>query len=214
MLNLAENIDRQAIWFSMGAVESVEAGNFRVQTENGPISARQAKGCLIKPVKGDRVLMVCAGDDAFILNVLESEDTEAPAVISYPGDVKLHASGTLNLLGRQVDVGGAESVRVKSSRFDLSCLKILARFEESSIEGRLIKLRLDKMKTVVNSLETRANRVFDRFKRHYRRIDEFEDSAVGRVRLRVKKLFSLHSKSATIQAEERVKMDADKIILG
>ncbi len=73
---------------------------------------------------------------------------------------------------------------------------------------------MPKMKNTVTFLETEAERVLDRFRRHYRRVADFEDSRIGRLHCWVKDAFSLRSKSTSIQSKGRVQIDGDRIELG
>jgi hypothetical protein len=54
----------------------------------------------------------------------------------------------------------------------------------------------------------------ERVKRHYRRVEEFEDSRIGRITMWVNDLFSVKSKSTAIKSKDRVEVSADRILLG
>ena len=70
------------------------------------------------------------------------------------------------------------------------------------------------IKLAARNIDTVAERLIQKVKRSYRTVDEFEESKIGRLRLLVSNRFFLKSKNTTVLADETVKMDGKKILLG
>ena len=215
MHNLATKHDDRELWFGFGRVLEVGPDHFVVDSPAGAVTAEKAEGCLVAPQPGDRVLLACGGDEeAFILNVLKRSAPDSPAPIHLGENATLQAAGQLNVLAGKVEVEGTEATSLKTGEFSLSCVKGRARFGDFLFNGGLVSGRVDSIKTAARHVETTAARVIDRFKRHYRRIEEFEDSRIGRVTLWVGDLFSVNSRSTALKSKDRVEVDADRILLG
>jgi len=64
------------------------------------------------------------------------------------------------------------------------------------------------------AIETVCERFVARLERSYRLIRDFEETRSGRMRTIVTGLFHLAAGNANVQAEKRLKMNAEKIHLG
>jgi len=73
-------------------VETVDRGALLVRgAEVETVAARRAVSCLVTPVPGDRVLAATAGEQCYVLAVLERADSAAPLAIETEGDLVLSA---------------------------------------------------------------------------------------------------------------------------
>ena len=215
MLNVAGKPNFQGAWLGTGKVKAVEPDCFSVSTEFGEIAAQRADGCLLAPESGDQILLVWVDEEtAFILNVLKRGRPDSPAVLSHPGDAHLKIGGDLKLSAANLAVGDVEKVSIQTDLFNLSCLKGGLRFGQFNVQGRLATATIDSLRCVAKHLETTAERVMERFKRSYRRVEDFEDARIGRMHLWIKGLFAVDSESAEIKSSDKVRVEADKILLG
>ncbi len=215
MHRVAANVQNHGAWLGTGRIKAQEAERYLVETEFGVMPAERTADCLLVPETGDRVLLVWDGpDEVFIMSVLKRGAPDSPAMLDVRGDATLQSSGHLNLAAEDVNIGGVEGVSVMTKRFDLSSLEAEARFDRFLFQGDLVSGRVRTLKTMAVRLETTAERIMERCRRYYRRVDDFEDVRAGRIRLWVRDLFAVKSKSTAIKSEDRIKLDADKILLG
>ena len=188
---------------------------FMVLLDRGAVRADLADGCLVSPEVGDRVLTAWSPPQAaYILTVLTRVDRNKPAHINIRSDTAVNVDGSLDVQARNINLIGADALRMDASDFELNALTGRTRFGRFSFWGGLVKSRMDQITATFRTSEIIAERWFSRVKRSYRRIEEFEETKAGRLRLLVKELFHLGSKNTMIGAEEKIKMDADKIHLG
>ena len=215
MINLAKKTDERDVWFGFGHVIEKMPDHYTVETDTGVFAAEKAEGCLVAPEPGDRVLLAIGGDgETYVLNVLKRNATDSPAPICLGENATIRVPGELNVLAEKMGLAGADEMSLKAGAFNLSCVKGRARFGGFFFCGGKISGRVESIKTVARHLETVAERAMERLKRHYRRVEEFEDSRIGRVTLWVNDLFSVKSKSTSIKAKDRVEVNADRILLG
>ena len=215
MIHSLKPMRDESVWFEFARVVEAAPSQYVVECETGRIPAQKADGCLMAPGEGDQVLVALSGPgEAYILNILKRAHTSDPARIVLDGDTALQARGDLEFQARQVRVGATETVSLKTRAVDLSCLNGRVRFGELDLKGLRATWRVDGLCLLTRTLETVADRIHEKAKRVFRRIEEFEDTRAGRMRVWIKDHFSVQSKSASIKARERLKMDGDKILLG
>ena len=208
MRNIAEKTDSQGAWLGIGLIRARDHERYLVWTDFGAASAERAADCLLVPETGDRVLLVWDGrEELYILSVLKRANPDSPAVLAPQGDADLQVQGRLNLLANEVLLGGLQNVSITTGNLNLSTSQAQAWLGRLDYRAGLISGK-------VQTLKTTAERIIERCRRYYRRTDEFEDVRAGRIRLWVKDLFKVKSKTTDIKSEDRVKVDADKILLG
>lgn len=214
MRNLAVNRMSREPRLGLGRIIEQTAQGFYVSTEYGTVMAFRAAGCLLEPETGDRVLIAWVDDgETYVLNVLTRQNPENNT-LAMPGDLSIQAGGTMHLTAGAVEMNGQESVRVRTSQIELSALNGSAKLGALRFIAGTVSGNIGRMKTVAKSLETVADRVIDRLGRRHTRVEEVEDAQVGRVRLLVKDLFSMRSRSTSIISKDKVELDADQILLG
>src|SRR6056297_1458432 len=101
-------------------IGSETASGWWLQAERGPVQARRATGCLLRPQAGDRVLVFAERDEAWILSVLERVGVDE-RIIDADGPVSLRSrSGNVSIhAGKCVEVRGEEAIELRSARFGL-----------------------------------------------------------------------------------------------
>ncbi len=215
MQNLAYELDRPDVHLQIGEVQGKSGRRFMILTGCGLIRADRSTGCLLEPKKGDKVLAVLAPpDQAYILNILEREDPEEKVVLSVDGSASLKVNGDLEFEADRIQMTGADNMTLNASEMNLNTINGHARFASFRFMGGLLDGRIAKVKTAAKYIDTTAERIVQRFKRSYRRVDELEESKIGRMRCLIKDLFYVRSKNTTLKSEKRVKVDGKKIMLG
>jgi len=218
-VGLVGQMGRAASDLSTGRVISVGDKGVQVLTEAGRhIIARRAASCLLDPEPGDVVLAYLGGQSvrsgqagqdgrggpgwqggqrAYVLSVLEK--AEPSSTLSFPGDVSLKSPGRASLSGRELDMSAVSG--------SLS-------FVDLSVASSSLRMRLNKAVCLARSVETTVGSLVQRLTRSFRQVAETETLRAGAVRQFITDRFFQRSGNATILADGKVKVDADKIELG
>jgi hypothetical protein len=171
-------------------------------------TAERAAGCLLQPEPGDTVLTVTAEDgSAYILNVLARGAAAVDARITAPGSRMLFEA-------EQIWIAGGKGLAISAPRLILEAGDTKGSFGTVQTEGSTLESRFLKITSVARTIESVSEVFFQKTGRCYRKVQEFEEATIGRLRMLVDGLFSVSSKSASLKAEKRFKVDAEKIHLG
>ena len=214
MFNVAQEQTADKVELGWGRIVLRQEREYLVDTVYGRIKAEKADGCLVTPQPGDQVLAAWDQDAAYILNVVKQAASQAATPIDIKGNLELKVEGDLNLNAGRINMDGDEEVKIRTSRLDLFFAKGKSVFGAFQYRGESALGWIDVLKTAARQADFTAERLMQRVVRHYRRIQDFEDSRVGRFNLMVNSLFSVKSKSASIKAKDKVKVDGDRILLG
>jgi hypothetical protein len=111
----------------LGTVVAEADGSYRVDTPRGEVRAELAASCLVTPSLGDRVLVACAGEEAYVLSLLRQASPGETAV-TFPADAMLAApNGKLRIqAGRGVELKTTH-LRVLAEAFDTVAGRIYQR---------------------------------------------------------------------------------------
>jgi len=181
---------------------------FMILAEGVSSLALRAAGCLLQPEPGDTVLTVVAEDGTtYILNVLARTESADTARISAPGNLML-------LKGEQISIEPRKALNISSPDFNLEACSATANTATLKLQGSSMESRFLKITTIARTIESVSDLLMQKTGRCYRRVQEFEEATIGRLRMLVDGLFSVSSKSASMKAEKRFKVDAEKIHLG
>jgi len=216
MENLALITKPEEVYLRYGVVKGKTDEQYRVVSETEVVRAGWAEGCLMEPDLGDLVLLSLDNQgEAFILNVLKRANCKKPASLRIKGNTALNVqNGRLAVFADDIHIAGKQDLSISATKMTFEAVAGHAKMGTFSFLGGFLYGRIAKVKTVVNRLDTFAERATQRLKRSYRFVEEFEESKIGRLRLLVKNVFSVRSKNSTIKAEKTVKVDGEKIYLG
>lgn len=165
---------------------------------DGP--ARRAASCHLRPGVGDRVWFVREGDDCFITAVLERARPASPSTLDLGEDVKLHATGTL-------EVHAKDELRVRAPRATAAVqhISVFAKTAVSHIAKR----------TLVGSV---LEQVLDRFTSHtktsQRTVDGLDQLQARDVDHRAQSTLSLGGEHTLLKGRTLIKADGDQIHIG
>jgi len=214
MKSLANLLDKDLFAMNAGIAGKERDGIYPVRTAGGLVQARRAAGCLLKPEKGDKVLL--AEDElgsGYILTVLDRNEKKT-AVFDVPGDVTLKAGGQATVVAREMLLAGKETVNVAAPTFSLRAKEGNLEINALSLIGKLVQVRVEKVKTALGALESSVGRVVERILRRYSRIEELADERYGRLRCLVRESLFMKGHSVSLKAEERMGIDGKKIDIG
>ncbi len=214
MLSAAEKLDPE-IAQDIGKVVGVRGAHYDVRTAAGSFTARRAASCLRVPQLGDVVLLaLCDGGGCYLLSVLEaaSETTE----LSFDGNVEVRAgSGSLSLSARDaVLIATPGEVSLAGGRFDLNAIDASVVVHSLEYLGRAARFELERIKGVVGSIETIAERYLQIAKRSYRTVAGTDELRAKEIDYAAEELVTVRAKNTVVTAEQLLKVDAEQIHLG
>lgn len=168
--------------------------------DHNQLFARQAGSCLLAPAIGDRVLVCDDGDEAFILAVLERCQAHV-AELSVPDarGLRLKTDGVMEL--------SAGSIRLSAKRFGLVAETIVHSAESLTVHvARLVENAIDKYahaRSQTTRVETRNTSV-----------DKADTLNAGSLVQKVDGVALQNSQIAMINAEQDVRLDAERVSVG
>lgn len=186
-----------------------------VASPDGRFLCRTATSCLLQPVEGDRILALCAGDEAWILAVLE-RDAGHDHDLSVRGNLRLRAEGgQLSLSGTDdVTVEAGRDLRLKAATFSLAAGVADLVCRQTRWIAEKIKLQFDSMGLFGHSVDSVTQRYSQTSKTAFRNIEHLDQLKAGMVDYRAESLMNLRGQNVVTQARELAKINADQVHLG
>jgi len=216
MSNLARKLETQDVFQIMGKIVRVEEGRFLVRTGRGDMRASRATSCLIAPKLDDFVLLAGAPSGAaFVIAVLEREEG-AGAEISCEGDIEIKSTGgSVRVASKDgIDLVSQREVSVLAEGVRIAATKGSVLLDNLSYIGSLVRAEIGKVKHEGGILERTLERVSEKVKRSFRRVEELDQVKAERIDYSAKQVMSLRAENAIVTAEQLVKMDGEQIHLG
>jgi hypothetical protein len=216
MDNLARVLDSEQAFLEYGRVIGSEDRFFTVETDRAEVKAAKSVSCLVEPLPGDTVLVSqTASGKCYVLSILERED-QGPTSLVFDGDVDLKArEGRLRLAAQEgIDLVSAKDTSLISAQLSVNSVQGEVSIQHLSFFGNFLQGQIQKIKLIGQACDSFFERVSQRVKRCYRRVEELEQLTAGQLNYRVKKLMSLRGKYSVLTAEEDVRIDGDKILMG
>lgn len=133
--------------------------------------------------------------------VIEHRADEGKSIVHAPsGDLELRADqGSIDLRAR-------DDIRIRGDRAVTSV-------NHAELGAETVSLRASSVVSVVEALETQAERIVERARNVYREIEDLSQTRAGRLRTVVKTTFHVLSQRAFLKAKDDVKIKGDKIHL-
>ncbi|KYF70212.1 DUF3540 domain-containing protein [Sorangium cellulosum] len=214
---MRDNLARKLAWpmQEVATVVGVSGRGLRLRSSSGEFEARRAASCLLEPALGDEVLVAHHERGSHALAVLERDDATA-ARLSVEGDLEIAAaSGRLSVSGRDgVDVVtpgeaaiAAGSARLQAGRAD-AVVGVL------SLLGDSLTAKVDRVKTVAQSVETVAERLVQRLDRAYRFIARSEVVRAEYLEFEARAAFHVKAETTLVNSGGLTKIDGSQIHLG
>jgi hypothetical protein len=178
--------------------------------------ADRAASCLLRPTKGDEVLVALLPDRrAFVLAVLTRADGERTE-IRVEGDLTLRSEqGRVDIASPAgVSVVTPEEITMVSGRLSLRAVATTLASEAVAVVGKTVTGEIDRVKLAAKSLDSVLDRFTQRVKRSIRMIEESDHVRAERIDYAAEKSVRLHAENTVITAKELVKVDGGQIHLG
>jgi hypothetical protein len=215
MENLARALDKEETFLEYGTVKLAEGGAFRVAAESGVVSAKRSFSCLVEPMSGDMVLVSRASSGCYILAILERNGDQR-ACLAFEGDADLSLKqGRLRVAAQGgIDLVSAKDTALVSPELSINSVQADVSIQHLSFFGTFLQGQIERIKLIGQACDSIFERVSQRVKQCYRWVDELDQLKAGQLNYLVKKLMSLRGKYSVLTAEEDVRIDGDKILMG
>jgi hypothetical protein len=214
--NLARQLNSEQVLLAYGKVIHFEEPYFRIETGSGIQTATKSFTCLVEPLPGDMVLISQdMSGKCYILNILERDDASQTSLV-FDGDVELKAkAGRLQLAAQEgIDLVSAKETALVSPALSVSTMQAEVHCQHLSFLGTYFHGQIEKIKLIGQACDSIFDRVSQRVRRSYRWVSELEQLRAGQLIYHIKKLMSLRGKYSVLTAEEDVRIDGDKILMG
>lgn len=214
---MRDNLARKLSWPAqeVATVVGVSGRGLRVRSSSGEVEARRAASCLLEPALGDEVLVAHHDRGSHVIAVLERDD-DAPARLSAEGDLEIAAaSGKVSVSGRdgvEVITPGEAAIAAGSAR--VSAARADAFVGALSFLGGSLTAKIDRVKTVAQSVETVAERMVQRLERAYRFITRSEAVRAEYLEFEARAAFHVKAETTLVNSGGLTKIDGSQIHLG
>jgi len=215
MENLARALDKEENFLEYGTVKLAQGGAFTVAAESGVVAAKRSFSCLVEPLPEDRVLMSRAASGCYILAILERHGDQH-ACLAFEGDADLRLKqGRLRVAAQEgIDLVTAKDTALVSPELSINSVQAEVSIQHLSFFGTFLEGQIERIKLIGQACDSIFDRVSQRVKRSYRWVEELDQLRAGQLNYLVKKLMSLRGKYSVLTAEEDVRIDGDKILMG
>ena len=215
MDNLARALGNEETFLEYGTVKLAEGDAFRVAAESGAVTAKRSFSCLVEPLSGDTVLVSRAASGCYILAILERHGNQH-ACLAFKGDADLRVKqGRLRVAAQEgIDLVTAKDTALVSPELSVNSVQAEVSIQHLSFFGAFLQGQIAKIKLIGQTCDSVFERVSQRAKRSYRWVEELEQLTAGQLSYLVKKLMSLRGKYSVLTAQEDVRIDGDKILMG
>jgi len=218
MRNVAEKIEALQPFLEYCIVVCEQEGKWTVAANSGQYTAKAATSCLVKPEKGDIVLISVDHEGCcYILSILDRpEQKKMPTTLFFDGQVNLEVrNGELTVSAHDgINFMTPEKLVMTSEDLEINALKGKASIENFSFLGRIFDGKIEKIKVIADTLDSIFKRSVQRFVSSYRYVEEHEDIQSGSTRMIVDGTLTMQTKNTMHTAEGHVKIDAEQIHLG
>ncbi|MBL9027108.1 MAG: DUF3540 domain-containing protein [Myxococcales bacterium] len=214
MKNLATKLEAETVFQSMGPVIRVEGDVFVVQTDRGELRSRRAVSCLVAPELHDFVLVACQNKEAYVLAVLERESPHTTLVSE--GDMNLQTrAGKVRLTAAEgVDVVTPKALNLVSQELAMHAHTAKLMLEDVVALGTRVVAELAETRLRGNVLDKVFERVSERVKRSFRRVEEIDQLKAKQLDYLTEETMSLRSENMVATAKDLVKVDGEQIHFG
>jgi hypothetical protein len=216
MNNPARKLQEIPLVQEQGMITDTDGKFFIVKTHCGTYEARQAVSCLIKPLPGDKVLVVGDFVDGFyILAVLDREETQKQT-LEFHGEVDLKVEdGRLTIAAQEgMSLASAKDISLAAPELNIHSLDSEVSIHHLAFNGGFWLGQVEKVRFLATTLDSVIERLSQRIKRSYRTVEEIDQLRAGRLDYLIDKLLSLRGKYSMLTAKEDVKIDGERIHMG
>lgn len=216
MDNLAKKREYEQPVLEYGTVAAARENGFLVLVDAACLEALPAVSCVVRPEKGDVVLLSVDGGRAFILSILERPGDRQARTLQFDGQVSMQVrNGGFRLSAdEELSLASRERMTMASKQIEIDARVGNARIEEMSFAGRLFHSQVERMKIIADAVDSIFRRVVQRMTTSYRYVEEHEEVQSASTRMLVDGTLTMQTKNTMHVAEGHIKIDAEQIHLG
>lgn len=183
-------------------------GSLLVQYSSQGRVCRQATSCLVMPNIGDTVLVADAGQQFWVIAVLERADPSTVTRLNVVGDLQIETpSGSLILHStKQVKIS-SDTLAIQAQSADCNIDKMAYRGNEFSGFISLVRLIGKRYESLWHSIVQTSHTLF-------RRVRQIEHVRAGQLDLQAEDYARLHARNLIITSKNITKLDSEQIHLG
>ncbi|WPD21991.1 MAG: DUF3540 domain-containing protein [Candidatus Electrothrix scaldis] len=194
------------MFFTTGKVQQMLDRHYVINAGQRQIQALQATGCLLVPEPGDTVLLTEGNEEkAYIISVLNR--SAKPARITLPENSVIAAQGG------DLTLYADKQISLKSQEMHLQADRGVAEIHDTQFTGDTVDISVSRLRAIWSTMETRAERIFQRVTRLYRRI-KTEDSRLEELHCSVENTCRIEARDISIEADERLRLDGERVEIG
>jgi hypothetical protein len=124
-------------------------------------------------------------------------------------------NGRLRLAAQKgLDLVSAGETAIVSGELSINSLQAEINIQRLSFFGTFLKGQVEKIKLIGQACDSVFERASQNVKRCFRRVEEVDQLNAGQIDYKAKKLMSLRGKYSILTAQEDVRIDGDKILMG
>lgn len=198
-----------------GSVLTRSGKKLRVATPSGERAAEVAASCLVSPAPGDRVLVAHAGEEAYVLAVLQQR-VEGETRLVFDQDVSLSVlKGRLRVIAQEgVDLVSPQALKVQVGSLAADAENLQIAFSALNLVGQSIVSKTSTIRIVAESFDTIASRIYQRAVNFLRRTDELDRVEAKNMDRKAEQLHHVHGENAVTTADHLVKIDGSQVHVG
>ncbi len=196
----------EEMFFHSGTVQQILDKKYIIMLAQRRVIAVRAAGCLLIPEVGDTVLFVEGPAKIYILSILTRDDMR-PAQVSLPADSMIAAKNG-NLLLR-----ADGKIALTAPDLGFYADNGVAEIKKTDFTGNRVEISIHSLSTFCQTVERKVDRVLERIAQLYRRVGS-EDSRLGQVHCSVEESYSVEAQEVSIEADERLRLDGERVELG
>lgn len=183
-------------------------GTVRVAVGDVEWPAQRALSCLVEPMVGDRVLVASAGEEAFVLAVLDR---------LLPGEAALSVAGAsrVALTAPQLAVEAREGLALKAgAALEIEAPRLRIGADTLALVGRLVTFIADQLRATARLSETVAEQIAVQAGERTTLVRGTDVSEAGMLVQTIDTIASTTATTAVLVAKEDVRFDGKRVTVG
>ena len=200
----------------LAVVLSERDGLWQLQVEDESVRlASVARSCLVAPEPGDRVSILCAGADCWILAILERLESH-DVQLRFAGSVEIDCpSGKLSVRSADgFDLGSEGEVNIHGPVVRFSAALAEHFCKAATWIGERLETTVDSIRTVTRHMDTATVHHHQTARTSIRKTEQMDRVEAGQLDLRSRDAMTLRGEHILAKAKKLGKFDADQIQLG
>lgn len=187
-------------------VAELGEGAFLVEQASNRLICRRAASCLLLPEPGDMVLLAPAGEDIYLLAVLERAAV-TPGQWRFEGDAAIGSTGSLQL-------AAAHTLSLDGHAFTLRADDGEITVENLRYTGVLIQAAAGSLRLIGQACETIVDRITQLTKFSLRRVTQIDQVRAGQLDYEGADRVRIRGKYAAVTAKSLIKAKAKQVHIG